>query len=1117
MARHLTTLGIDLGTNSLGWCLVETIGEPGEAGEGRIVDIGARIFSAADMAGRDAKSKESLAVARRLGRTTRRQRDRRLRRKSRLLDQLTEFGLMPAEKPARERLVRETGDKEGGDLSASVYALRAKALDEALTPHELGRVLFQLNQRRGFKSNRKTDGKDNDAGKIAVGVSRLHRAMDTERARTYGEFLHKRRLAGKSVRTRLRPESMAEFDNDPEAKGDGYDFYSDRSELENEFDQITAAQASYHPTILTSERIAVLRDTILFQRNLVPPKVGKCSYNPDETRLPKAHPLFQQFRLYKEVNELALIGEDQNPVKLTPDQRDTLVLKLRKAKKAKFTALRKLLKLGPEFRFNKETDSRTELEGDVVSAALSHKNCFGPNWTAKSIDEQWGIVEQLRGEPDPDALLKWLSDSCGLDDDRIEAVMKVSLPEGYGRLGPSALANLLDALKHDTDDNGRVITEAAAAIEIYGRTNAEDDPDRKAVKTLPKYQEVLTRHIPPGEGSVSEPPDNDDPGYDRHMGRITNPTVHIALNQLRRVVNAIIRKHGRPDRIAIELGRELKLTDKMREEVNRTIARNTKEAEARSDKLQELGQPDTGYNRLRLKLWEELNPDQPLNRVCIYSGKPISMREVFTAEVDVDHILPYSKTLDDSQANKLLCKARANRVKRNRAPAEVGEWDAVYDDILARAGNLPKNKQWRFARNAMDRFADENGFAARQLTDMQYTSRMALSYLAVLYPAEQANIDGVPRRHNHIRALPGRMTEMLRRKWALNEILHDHNFGDPVKPKNRKDHRHHAIDAFVIACTSRSLIQRIAAAAEEIEAEGSEKVLGRVPEPWPGFRDELRQKVLGSVVSHKQDHGTISQAGYASGKGKTAGKLHNDTAYGLTGETDEKGNELVVHRMPLDDFKSPKHLMAIRDEQLRDTLWEATRDLSGKDFKKALRDISSSDRLNGSVNPYKELRRVRVLEPLQIIPIRNRSGKVYKGYKGNSNHRYDVWQLPGGKWVAEVVSTFDAHQPGWTSKVRGDNPTAKKVLSLQQNDMVAIERDNGRQICRVVKFSSAGQLTLAEHNEAGALKARDADKTDPFKYVYTSGTGLGKLRARQVRIDEIGQVFDPGPHWTDKN
>ena len=316
--RSMRTLGIDLGTHSLGWCLIDTKGEPLASDEGSIIAIGARIFGD----GREPKSGASLAVDRRVARAIRRRRDRYLSRRAALLKALTEYGLMPADEGARRQLVRETSDgksKSGGpkapgkpgDISTSVHGLRARALTEKLTPHQIGRVLFNLNQRRGFKSNRKTDKRDNDQGKIEIGVNRLGDAMREAKAETIGQFLHGRRLEGKSVRTRLRPETAED------ARSDGYDFYPSRAALEREFDLVCEAQAAYHPDLLTDENVAHLRAIAFFQRPLKPTIPGRCSYNQSEDRLPKAHPLFQTFRLYKEVNELALIGEDQQARKLT--------------------------------------------------------------------------------------------------------------------------------------------------------------------------------------------------------------------------------------------------------------------------------------------------------------------------------------------------------------------------------------------------------------------------------------------------------------------------------------------------------------------------------------------------------------------------------------------------------------------------------------------------------------------------------------------------------------------------------------------------------------------------------------------------------------------------------
>lgn len=1115
----LKTLGLDLGTNSLGWCLIETEGEPGAKEKGRIIDLGVRIFSQADMAGRDPKSKASLAVARREARGARRRRDRYLKRRQRLLDQLIAAGLMPKDEDGRKKLLKETADARGGDVSVSVYALRAKALDKALEPFDLGRVLFQLNQRRGFKSNRKTDSNDAEQGKIATAITRLDQQMAEAGSRTYGEWLYKRRLAGLSVRARMTSDGKA------------YDFYPSRAALEHEFDRIVQKQKVFHPGLLTEGLIADLRETIFFQRPLRPVTPGKCSYNPLEQRLRKAHPLFQAFRLVKEVNELALIGDDKIARKLSPDQRDALLLllrtKLTKQGKAPFSRLRKALKLPPEMRFNKESETRRDLEGDVVTFRLSQPECFGNLWSSLDLERQAEVTEQLRTEPDFDALTRWLQAEFGFSKDKARVIADTALPEGFGRLGPSALSALTDEMMTAVDENGCVISEAQASINIYGKTNSQSAPDREAFDFLPKYQEVLERHIPPGTGGEADPKA---PEWDEVKGRITNPTVHIALNQLRRVVNAVIRKHGRPDRIAIEVGRDLKLSDRQRQDAERRISMNTRIAEGLSKELTETYQQrDTGYNRLRLRLWKELDPDVT-NRVCIYSGKPISAAMVFSGETDVDHILPYSKTLDDSVANKVLCLAASNREKKNRAPAEVPQWRGQLADIQARASVLPKNKQWRFAEDAMARFGDEEGFLARQVTDMQYISRLALTYLSFLYDAEEVDLDGVVSRNSHVRALPGRMTEMLRRNWALNDILHDHNLADVTKEKNRLDHRHHTIDAAVVACTSRSLIQKLATVSARAEEDGAERVAREVPLPWPGFRDDLRKKVAEVVVSHKPDHGTVSQAGGTSGRSQTAGRLHNDTAYGYTGEQDAKGNDIVVVRKAITSL-SPKDINTIRSNdqghsELRERLKAATRGLSGKAFEEALQRFVETDEKfgfkewtdpqTGQTKVRQGIRHVRVTEPLRTIPIRDKAGKAYKGYKGDSNHRYDVWRLPDGKWKAEVVSTFQAHDPGWVSSVRAEFPAARKLLSLQQGDCIAVEQDGTRRICRVVKFAERGQMMVCDLHEAGPLKARNDNKEDPFRYLSLAPGSMKKAKVRQVRIDEIGQVFDPGAWWDRK-
>ncbi len=1064
-------IGLDLGTNSLGWCVLDLDENRHPIG---IRDIGVRIYKE----GRDPKSGASLAVDRRMARSARRRRDRYLGRRRALLAEMVEHGLMPKDDAARKAL--ELLDP---------FALRAAALDEKIPLHHLGRALFHLNQRRGFKSNRKADrGNDDEKGKIATGIDRLRAAMRENGARTYGEFLHMRRRSAidkqhiPAVRTRLRPEPGEN------AKGDGYDFYPDRSLFEAEFHAIWDAQSTHHGPALPDKLRDRLHDIIFFQRNLKIPEVGRCTFFEDK-RLPKAHPLFQTRRLYEEVNALKIEMPGEPSVDLKLDQRDKIILHLRSKRTASFAALRKLLKLPADARFNKESDSRTKLLGDEIRAELSHKDRFGAKWSTLTEAEQITIVDRLRNDQSEKDLIDWLCETYGIDGERASKIAGANLPEGYGRLGAKATNLVLEQLKADVITYDKAVTRCGAHHPEM--RSHSDFRTGEVMDALPYYATVLERHVPPGTNDPDE--ENDAIRY----GRITNPTVHIGLNQLRRVINQLISIYGHPEQIVVELARDLNLSDAQKKKINKEIRDNTKAAEARSRKLLDLGQPDTGANRALLKLWEELNPDNPLDRQCIYSGEQISPSMLFNGQTDTDHILPRSRTLDDSNGNKILCIKESNRQKRNKSPYEAfGRNNDLWSEITERSKRLPKNKRWRFQPDAMDRYDnDERDFLDRQLVDTQYLSRIAKIYLEAVCPLG-------------VYVIPGRMTQMLRGKWGLNALLPDHNL--PVntnKKKNRLDHRHHAIDAAVVGVTDRSLMQRISTAAGRAEDQLLDHDLGDIDPPWPGFRDDLGASVRGIVTSHRPDHGQISLTARKKGTDSTAGQLHNDTAYGLTGETDVNGNEIVVLRRPIESLKSQSDIERIRDAALRLALSQATEGLSGKDFEAAVLAFARDN------SNWPGLRRLRMVEPLKTIKIKDRHDKPYKGVKGDSNYRYDVWELPNGKWVADVVTMFDAHQDALEPPVKRQHPTARKIMRLHQNDMLALEHEGGGMYARVVKFGVNGALVLAGHVEAGALKARDAapNSDDPFKYINASATGLKKRRARKIRVDALGRVHDPGP------
>jgi len=1056
----LLRLGLDVGTNSIGWCLVEYDGEK-DIGE-RIVDIGVRIF--AD--GRDPKSGASLAVDRRAARAMRRRRDRYLGRRSAFLEALITHGLMPA-------------DAEEAKLLADrdPYALRARALEEQLEPFEIGRALFHLNQRRGFKSNRKAERKQKDIedGKIAQGARALDQAMAEEGADTLGQFLARR----ETKRVRMGGENQ------------GYDFYPQRRHVEYEFGRIWEEQARHHPALLTETARAALHRILFFQRPLKAQQVGVCTFVNSETRLPKAHPLFQERRLYEEVNQLRITtpGAPDEPLKL--DQRDRLVRELREKKSISFKGLANSLRLEPGQSFNKASETRTEMVGDEVYATM--KKMFGNRWAHFDRARQWLIVERLLEEEDPDKLHTFLAEH-GLDEAQIAAAERAArnLPEGHGRLGPTATALILEEHKK------AVITYDEAVRRAFPQGHHSDFRTGEVLPKLPYYGELLTREIPPGTQLESDPPE-------KRWGKITNPTVHIGLRQLEKLVNAIIEVHGRPDQIVVELARELKLNEKDKEEHNRRIRKDTAAAIARGAKLQAEGIADTGANRMLLRMWEELNPANPLDRRCPYCAQPIGMRQLFTGEADIDHVIPYSRSLDDSAGNKVVAHRHCNRAKGNRTPWEKWGGTERWDVIAEQAARLHKSKQWRFGPDAMARVEKDGGFLARQLTDTQYLSRLAGQYLSSLY---------ADKNEGSVYVIPGRMTAMLRRLWGLNELLPDHNFVENEHsnaPKNRLDHRHHSIDAAVTAVTTRRLLMEIARAAGRAEDKDLDRLFEDLPQPWEGFREELRDALAGVTVSHKPDHGRKGRP--APGHDVTSARLHDDTAYGLTGDVGADGETPVVVKRVAFDRLRPEDVSTpgrIRDEYLRSELSEAVGGKTGKEFEEALRRF-------GEIHPhFRKIRRVRVLgerpgtPSLSVIRIKDRKGRYYKAYKGNANARFIVWRLPDGKWTHRTVSMFDAHQRDFQPE--RPHPAAKKMLDLRQNDLIAIERNGGPpEIMVVVKFSESGQVTIAPHNEGGALKARDTDPNDPFKYNAPTAGGLKKLKARQVRIDPLGRVFDPGP------
>jgi CRISPR-associated endonuclease Csn1 len=1052
-------LALDLGSTSIGWGLIR-LDDDEPPKPIALIRSGVRLFGDGREPTKPGEVGASLAVTRRVARQMRRRRDRQLRRKARIMAALVKLGFWADDKAQQQLLV-----------GLDPYTLRRKGLDNALTPAEFGRVLFHLNQRRGFKSNRKTDKGDPDGGLLKSTIKKLNEQLSNEGARTVGEWLARRHDQRISVRARLRGKT---------AKDKAYDLYISRQMVADEFDMLWAKQAEFSPIVFNESSRVELRRELLHQRPLLPVQPGRCTLIPDETRALFALPSTQRFRIYQELNNLRLQTRLED-VPLSLQQRNTLAALLDKGK-VTFTQMRRALGLAAGSKFNLEDGKRRDLKGNFTNLALSEADRFGDAWFAFDLTKQDDIVERLHTEPDESVLVAWLVANTGVDEAQAENIAAANLPEGYGNVCRKALDKILPFLQGD------VITyDKAVQLAGLGSHSAlsHSQLTGEVLGELPYYGEALQRHV-----GFADPKAKESDSLAKRFGRIPNPTVHIGLNELRKVVNKLIARYGHPAEVVVEIARQLKQGQAQREAEQERQALRQKENEGYAEKIHALHGNSTKHvsaKDLRLmRLWTELNPEDVANRKCPYTGEQIGMTRLFSGEIEIEHILPFSQTLDDSLNNQTVAVRRANQDKGNRTPYEAFGHSPPgysYDDILKRAEFMPAQKRKRFAQGALQTWLKEDkDFLPRALNDTAYLSRIAKEYLTLICP------------HNRVRVIPGRLTSMLRGKFGLDDILGLKGI------KNREDHRHHAVDAAVIGVTDQGLLQRFARASAQAREDGLSRLVAEMPLPWPTYREHVARAIERVVVSHRPDHGH-------------QGALHNATAYGL------RGDGVVSHRVMLDEFKSASDVekKTFAGARLQAAVLEATGNSSGKEF---AAKMAAFQQATG-------VRRVQLLERRDLIEIADESAnhrhgvdglgqaKPYKGYLGNSNFCIEIWRGKRGKWNSEVISTFRAHQlvkdhgvAVLRQPTKAQNGEAL-VMRLTIDDAVRLTHKDQVRLMRLVAVSSEGKLSFVDLNEANAA-ARAKDKVDEFAYVYKTAGTMQTSKARKVHVSELGDVRDSG-------
>lgn len=1029
MARKI--LGLDLGSNSLGWALLEK----NEKEISHIIDLGCRIFVRAV----EEKVPIPKNAKRRDMRLGRRVIQRRAQRKQKMQNYLLLLDLLPKE--LKNHLQPEIILNDIGDP----YQLRTKALDEQLTQYELGRVLLHFATRRGFLSSKKqhagdliddpdtmaylntlddTSSKDTEEGAFKQDIKLLRQQIQDSGARTLGEFLHKREQ-GQCKRNRNHEAGHIR---------------TDRQMYKDELEQIWQQQAQYFshlPDDFMQDKKGV-KQIIFYQRplKLKADRVGKCSLERNNNRAAIARLEAQRFRYLQDINNLQYFERHSDQwLDIGNDDKEKLKDFFERHEKITLTDLKRELGLDRLTKFNLE---RKNLKGNITACEI--RSVLGDKWDAYSEQKQKELVEDLLSFQKKSALKKRLGKHWDLPVNQVVQLCLLEFEPGHSNHSLKAINKMLPAL-----EKGSNYSEARKAAG-YGYEKIE-------IKAQDK--------LPPPE-------------------QTSNPIVNRSLHELKRVVNAIIKQYGKPDAIRIEMARDLEMNTKRYKQHEAQQAKNRKANELAIEKFkqQEQGKYPSHDDKIKYRLWMDQS------QCCAYSNQAIPVHLLFTADVEIDHILPYKKSLDDSYMNKVLCYKSENSEKADRTPKDAwAENEEKWNQISQAIG------RWKGLESKVNRFyqteddLQERDFISSQLNDTRYISRLALEYVKQL---------GFERVERDVTPVKGAATAWLRHQWGLNTLLNE------TELKDRSDHRHHAIDAAVIACIDRSLYQKI-----YTWTKNNEKKIN-LNSPYPNFREELGENLKHMIVSHCPQH-------------KLSGALHEETGAGYI----EKHGGLVYRKNLAPDFKL-KLVNNIVDEQVK-SLVQAHLEKYGNDPKKAFADNVSVLHKDDKT----PIKRVRVLQSKTNLKkleygkfgVKDKSGKVFKWMPYGNMHHVEVLQhQKTGKYKGEFVTMMEAHRRAMTgtcsAQRRGvpQEQIIKKnhgegwqfMMALHINDMVSVKETSGESIFyRVQKLDGNGNRFYLREHSAATLK----DKAQQLCISINRET-FQKYDFKLHRINAIGIITD---------
>ena len=1186
MSKHV--LGLDLGVGSIGWCLIalDAQGDPAE-----ILGMGSRVVPLTNLGDDKAFSKGEAFTAnqkRTARRTMRRGFARYQLRRYRLRRELEKVGMLPDAALIQLPL-----------LELWELRKRAATAGERLTLPELGRVLCHINQKRGYR-HVKSDAaaivgdegekkKDSNSAYLA-GIRANDEKLQDER-KTVGQYF---------------AEQLRQSQSESPTGGISYrikDQIFSRQRYIDEYDQIMAAQRVHYPDILTDEFIQMLRDEVIFmQRPLKSCKhlVSLCEFEKQERVMrvqqddgkggrqlverrvkfgpkvaPKSSPLSQLCRIYEAVNNIRLTRPDGSPRDITPEERAKIVAHLQSSASLSFAALKKLLK--EKALIADQLTSKSGLKGNstrvALAAALQPYSQYHHlldmeletrMMTVQLTDEETGEVTErevavvtdsyvrqplyrlwhiLYSIEERDAMRRALIIQLGMKEEDLDGGLLDQLyrldfvKPGYGNKSAKFICKLLPQLQQ-----GLGYSEACAAVG-YRHSNSptsEEITERTLLEKIPLLQ----------------------------RNELRQPLVEKILNQMINLVNALKAEYG-VDEVRVELARELKMSREERERMAEGNRRREKENKAIAEKIRESGLFPTKSRIRKYMLWEEAGEK------CLYCGQILTLSQCLNGDdMEVEHIIPKSVLYDDSYGNKTCACRRCNKEKGNRTALEYIRAKGWEDEYMDRINGLLDKKAISYSKHQRLRWLKEDipsDFLERQLRLTQYISRQAMAILQ----------QGIRR----VSASEGGVTARLRSLWGYDDILHTLNLdrydsmgetervsreGETTEKlrikdwSKRKDHRHHAIDALVVASTRQGYIQRLnrvsseserEAMSEEIEVQKAAKTDKlSLLERWLTQRPHLSvravsDKVAEILISYRPGKRVVTRGrNIYLRHGKKCvqsglvprGPLSKETVYG---QITINGEPQIVCKYDLQSLKA-KDVDYVVDLALRKRLKELLAQHGGKEKEAFAGDVYMDEA--GTQGPIRSVRCFTGLDRAKMKAVKyDEQGEAVGFVSPRNNHHLAIYRTPKGKLVESIVSFWDAvdrarygiplvitHPREVMEQVlqHGDIPESVLSLlppsdwvfvdSLQQDEMViiglsdeelqrALEAQDYRKLSEHlyrVQAISSRDYYFRYHLETSVSDMRNSSGYIPKFYRIRSLKDYEKRNLRKVRVDLLGRI-----------